>query len=93
MAKFDYMLFTGCSPTEFVVHANKYNKEQAIELAVKELSLGSTPATDSVYERWCRYYIRTPDWCGYDGDSNSGCYTYCGKGERGAFPVWVIEAV
>lgn len=91
MSKFDYMQFTGGSSDEFVVNAKKYSKEEAIEIAVEEMALEETPTPEKVYERWCRYYIRVPEWCGYDGDSNSGCYTYCGKEERGAFPVWVIE--
>lgn len=91
MSKFDYMQFTGGSSDEFVVHAKKYTKEQAIELAIEEMALEETLTPDKVYERWCRYYVRVPEWCGYDGDSDSGCYTYCGKDEHGAFPVWVIE--
>ena len=90
MSKFDYMEFTGSSSNEFVVHAKKYTKEEALELAVEEMGLGAIEL-DEVIERYCRYYVRVPDFCGYDGDSNGGCYTYCGKGERGAFPVWVIE--
>ena len=90
MSKFDYMQFTGGLFDKFVVHAKKYTKEQAIELAVEEMALEETPAPDEVYERWVRYYVRVHEWCGYDGDRNDGCYTYCGKEERGAFPVWVL---
>jgi len=90
MSKFDYMEFTGGTAKEFVVHANKYTKEEALALAVTEMELESVESIEAV-ERYCRYYVRVPDFCGYDGGSNNGCYTYCGKGERGAFPVWVIE--
>ncbi len=91
MSKFDYMEFTGGSSGEFVAHAKKFTKEEVITLAIAEVGIEESVTIDDVYERWCRYYIRVPDWCGYDGDSSSGCYTYCGKDERGAFPVWVIE--
>ena len=33
--------------------------------------------------------MKTPDFCGYDG--YGGCYTFCDKGKRGSFPVWVIN--
>lgn len=92
MSKFDYMSFSGGSSGEFVVHARKYTKEEAIELMMEETASEETIKPENVYERWCRYYIRVPEWCGYDdGDSSAGCYTYCEKGGRGAFPVWVIE--
>lgn len=88
MSKFDYMIFTGGIHNEFVAHANKYTKEQTVELARSE-----TERTDinieQIEEQWCRYYVRVPDWCGYDGEG--GCYTYCGKEQKGSFPVYVIE--
>jgi len=92
------MLFTGGSSEEFVVHAKKYTKEQAAKLMLREmdyLTFGgdmsefNMPTADDTSERWCRYYVRVPDWCGYEGEG--GCYSYCSKGERGAFPVWVIK--
>ena len=36
MSKFDYMIFTGGIHNEFVAHANKYTKEQTVELARSE---------------------------------------------------------
>lgn len=85
MSIFDYMIFTGGKFDEFVVNAKKYSEEEALELFKSEVDLN----IEDKYERWCKYYVKVPDWCGYDGDE--GCYTYCSKGERGAFPVWVIE--
>ena len=34
--------------------------------------------------------LKTPDFCEYDDDGR-GCYSYCKAGERGSFPVWVVE--
>ena len=86
MAKFDFMTFTGGNTIEFVVHANKFTKDEALELAMEEaLIYNSRPVVE---KRYVKYYIKTPDWCGYDGEG--GCYTYCPKGSKGSFPVWVI---
>jgi hypothetical protein len=102
MAKFDYMNFSIDGwDTEFVSHAKKYTKEQAIELCIAENDwrfkpeycngrLLRVPTVDDVKTRHVRWYIRAPESCGYD-DSGRGCYTYCKAGEKGSFPVWVVE--
>lgn len=102
MSKFDYMNFSVDGyDTEFVVHAKKFTKEQAIELCIqendwrfkKEYCLGKVlrkPTIEDVKEKTVRWYVRTPEFCGFD-DNERGCYTYCKKGEKGSFPVWVIE--
>lgn len=45
---------------------------------------------DDIKEATARWYIKAPESCGYD-DEGRGCYSYCKKGERGSFPVWVIQ--
>lgn len=98
MSAFNYMVFTGGSLDEFVAHAKKYTPEQTVELMKSEMSYMSfghelsdyrKPTIGDIEERWCRYYVKIPDWCGYDEEG--GCYTYCSKGERGGFPVYVIK--
>lgn len=88
MAKFDYMEFIGGSTNEFVVHANKYTKEEAIKLMKEETAFDGSLTIDNISKQWCKYYVQAPGWCSYEGDG--GCYSYCESGERGAFPVWVI---
>ena len=91
MSKFDYESFDdGCCDTEFVVHAKKYTKEEAVELFIKERLPVKDPTIDDVMEGTVRWYPKIPEWCSYDEDVNRGCYTYCAKGERGSFPVWII---
>lgn len=101
MSKFDYMNFTdGSWNIEFVVHAKKFSKEEAVNLCIQENDsmfiekycdgkLHRKPTLEDVRERTVRYYPIAPESCGYDGDG--GCYSYCKSGEKGSFPVWVIE--
>ena len=97
MSKFDCMVFSGGSDgDEFVIHAGKYpTKQAAIDCFQRELNdshapLYKVPTPGDVEHSIVRYYPKTPDWCGWDGDEG-GCYTYCPKGTRGSFPVWVIN--
>lgn len=101
MSKFDYMNFSDGRDTEFVVHAKKFSKEEAINLCIQENDfkfmekycngqLHRKPTIEDIKERTVRYYPKVPDFCGYD-DKDSGCYTYCKTGVKGSFPVWVIE--
>ena len=91
MSKFDFTVFYGGNNNQFVAHANKYTKQEAVclfndefdDYACKEATL------DDVEQAWVRYYISPPDSCGYDGP----CYTFCKPGMRGSFPVWVIDIV
>ena len=93
MSKFDYMNFTdGSWYIEFVVHAKKFSKREAIDLFMIEnenlFSEGyRKPTIDDVVERTVRWYPIAPEGCDFDG----GCYSYCNREERGSFPVWVIE--
>jgi hypothetical protein len=93
MSKFDYMNFTdGSWYIEFVVHAKKFSKREAIDLFMIEnenlFSEGyRKPTLEDVMERAVRYYPIAPGDCDFDG----GCYSYCKSGEKGSFPVWVIE--
>lgn len=100
MSKFDYMNFNiNGYDTEFVAHAKKYNEEQTIELCIQENdwrfkpeycrgNVLRIPTINDVKLKHVRWYVKTPDFCGSIGH---GCYTYCKAGERGSFPVWVIE--
>ena len=76
----------------------KLTKEQTINTMLAEmdyLRFGNEtseyrfPTIDDINERHCKYYVKTPDWCGYDGEG--GCYTYCNKDAKGGFPVYAIE--
>ena len=93
MENFDYMLFQGGSyDIEFVVHAEKYSREQAIRFFTQEVVLndgGEDPTEDDIERLFVRFYDEVPDVCGFDGDG--GCYTYCNEDESGSFPVWVIR--
>lgn len=82
------MEFTGGAYREFVVHAYKYSKAEAVQIMTKETGYEENLDLDHMQKRWCRYYVQVPEFCNYDGDG--GCYTYCEEGERGVFPVWVI---
>lgn len=95
MSKFDFMNFT-CGGVEesFVAHACKYTKRQALKFCVKEnadfiekegLRL---PQEGDVIRATVKYFINPPDYCESDRE---GLYTFCQKGTRGSFPVWVIE--
>ncbi len=89
------MNFTDGLNHEFVAHAKKFTKEEMMSLCVAENGLDfhgeklRKPTISDIKERTVRYFVKRPDYCGYDTDG--GCYTYCNKGQRGSFPVWVIE--
>jgi len=94
---FDYMIFNdGSRDTEFVAHAKFMTKEEVISTFISELKYSidfesmRKPTFEDIKEATVRYYPRVPDFCGCDSESG-GCYTYCKEGERGSFPVWVIE--
>jgi hypothetical protein len=95
VSKFDYMSFSGGNDTEFVAHAKKYSKEQTIELCIGENDYRfedgglRTPTISDIDERTVKYFIKVPEYCGYDGEG--GCYTYCKKDSKGSFPVWSID--
>ena len=95
VAKFDYVNFNdGSYDIEFVVNANKFNKEQTLDLFAEEntwkLEEGilREPTLEDIVQRSARWYVKSPYWCDYEGE---GIYSYSRKGERGSFPVWVIE--
>ena len=95
-SRFDYMNFTGGSEDEFVVHAGKHTKQQALDLFMQENDCNEfgknskyrVPTLEDIKDKRVRYFINVPDGCGYDGDG--GCYTYCGN-DKGSFPVYVIN--
>lgn len=97
MSKFEYMGFSdgGCHDSDFVAHAKKYTKKEALEI-LKDVydynfsdGLYREPTESDFTEDYIRWYVRVPEWCGYDGDN--GCYSFCGKSEKGGFPVWRCE--
>ncbi len=96
MSKFDFMDFTGGDTDEFVVHAGKFAKQEAIELCLgendyrfEEYEPPRTLTLEDVSERFVKYYVKCPEHCGFESDG--GCYSYCNQDARGSFPVYVIE--
>ena len=101
MSKFDYMNFgIGGWDTEFVAHAGKYTEEQVVNLCIQENdwrfkpnycngNLLRVPTICDVKLRYARWYVKTPQNCEYD--DGKGCYSYCKAGQKGSFPVWVID--
>lgn len=98
MSKFDFMNFEGGEDTEFVVHAEKFTKEEAIEKCLFENDWRfeeanaryRKPVLSDIAEDRVKYFVKIPEYCGLDS-SGGGCYTYCDQKARGSFPVWVIE--
>lgn len=95
MTKFDYMNFTGGYGIEFVAHANKYSKEEAVGKCIKENEhlfegLYRKPTVKDIQEDFVKYYVKCPSFCGYDADGG-GCYTFTEETSKGSFPVWVID--
>lgn len=100
MSSFTHMGFNdgGYHDSDFVVHAKKYTKAEAVEILKEEYDynfdddLYREPTEDDFIEDYVRWYVRIPEWCSYDvGDSSRGCYSFCGKTEKGSFPVWRCE--
>lgn len=97
MSKFDSMMFSDDSTeTDFVAHAKKYTKEEMLQELKKEHDSDNEGTydkltVDNVYERQVRYFVRVPDFCGFDNDCEGGCYTFCSKDSKGSFPVWVVD--
>jgi len=103
MSKFDYMEFTGgADGAQFVVHAKKYTKMQAVDLFVQEypycgrkLTVGDRfsglrkPTIADIHDSWVRWYIKMPD--DIFNEYPDGGYSFCSNSERGSFPVWVIN--
>ena len=96
MSKFDFMNFEGGEDREFVVHAKKFSKEEAVKHCMAEndwLFEGENalrlPTVDDIKQRQVKYFINRPDYCGFD--TEGGCYTFCNSDSKGSFPVWVIE--
>lgn len=93
MSKFDYMGFgyDGGSDDMFVAHAKKYSAAEAVEICkqendylIEERELRE-PTIADVQEAYCAFRF------GVSEEWPDGCYTFVGKGEPGAFPVWVID--
>lgn len=101
MSKFDFMGFgyDGGRDEMFVAHANKYTKEQTLELCKKEYQHRfeetachrlpgekklRVPTTDDVISTYCAFRF------GVSSEWPDGCYTFVGKNEPGAFLVYVI---
>jgi len=90
-SKFDYMPFEGGADGEqFVVHANKYTQEQALELFAAEYPFDDLrrPTIEDMQMYWVKWYIRLPD--DTFNEFPDGGYSFCAMKERGSFPAWVI---
>lgn len=94
MSKFDFMEFSANGDaTEWVCNKNKFTKKEAIECFMENadwmLDNGQVVTENDLAEKYVKFYVQKPEWCGYDGEKG-GCYSYCKKETRGSFPVWVI---
>lgn len=97
MAKFDYCEFsTGCGhDRQLVLHAKKFTIDDAIKIFESEYEhliddkTHRKPTKKDFYNRSVRYYPKAPELCDWDRDS--GVYTFCNKGEKGSFPVFVCD--
>ncbi len=96
MSKFDYMAFSydGGKDDEFVVHAKKFTKADAIELLKSEYDYRfengeyREPTEEDFKQDQVRYFVKVPEYCA-GLEKEGGCYSYCAESERGSFPVWV----
>lgn len=96
MSKFKYMEFTtdGFSDLQFVTHAAKYTKEQTLQLYIeryydRQRYTHRVPLMSDVASSSIRYYVKAPESLADEFDG--GCYSFCNKGQRGSFNVWVIR--
>jgi len=102
MSKFDYCNFNdGSYDIEFVSHARKYTKDQAIDLCFAEndwrfdkrycdtVDPLRIPTVNDVECKSVRYYPGGLESC--FADDGGPIYSYCKQGQRGSFPVWVIS--
>lgn len=86
----------------FVLNATKYTKQQAVELCKREYEHRfkddgffskrgirplRVPTEADVEEKYCAFRLGFD----FDEDYTRGCYTLVNKGDRGAFPVLVID--
>jgi hypothetical protein len=95
MSKFDFMNFENDGLFEFIAHAKKYTKEEAVavcksenEDVIKNNEVREITAED-IQERFVRFFIHAPE--GLNQEFPDGCYSYCSKFNKGCFPVWVID--
>ncbi len=97
MSKFTAMMFNdGSREVQFVAHAKKYTKEEMLKELKKEHDFNNEGIYNNltvgdVYERQVKYYVKVPDFCGFDDDCDTGCYTFCNKDSRGSFTAWVVD--
>jgi len=97
MSKFDYGDFgDGDCDTEFVAHAKKYTKEEVIKLFVIQDEWNMEryglrkPTVADIREDTVRYYPIAPEFY-FNVEKGEPTYGFTTKGERGSFPVWVID--
>ena len=90
MSGFDYMEFIGGDNRELVFHANKYSKQECVEIFLKEYSELNKKCSEVDLETAnVIYYPKTPeDLQGEFGEG--GIYTFC-ESKRGSFPVYVLN--
>ena len=91
MSKFDYMEFgyDAGSFDQLVFHAEKYTKEQAVEIFNSEYEYkGLKACVDNVAVGYVRHYIHHTD--AMSADFEGPCYGFADKPGKGSFPVWVL---
>lgn len=91
MAKFDYLEFgyDAGSFDQLVFHANKYTKEQAVEIFNTEYAYKGLVATvDDIQEGYAKWFINPTEQMA--SDFKGGCYGFVDKLGNGAFPVYVL---
>jgi len=91
MSKFEYMDFgyDAGSFDQLVFHANKYTKEQCVNIFNEEYShKGLKATTENLTEGFVKYYIHPTQQM--SSDFEGGCYGFVDKPGNGAFPVYVL---
>lgn len=100
MSSFDFMWFGYDGDEMFVAHAKKYSAAETVELCMQEFEYlfqdhkiayeweakgMRRPTVADVHGAHCAFRF------GVSSEFPNGCYTIVEDGERGSFPVWVID--
>jgi len=95
MANFDFNEFYNGSNIQYVAHLKKYTKDEFVKQCNtgNQLTDRQEITVEEVYMKQVRHYVKAPYFV-YDYDEiEGGCYSFCSKGERGSFPVWVADVI
>jgi len=95
MANFDFSEFYNGTDYQYVAHQKKYTKEEFVKQCniENERENRQEIKAEDVYIFQVRHYVKAPDSVYGHEELESGCYSFCNKGERGSFPVWVANVV